>query len=71
MDAMMTLRIELDREEDGRWIASVEAIGVFVYGDTREKAIRAAKSAAFTALSFLQEKEDGDVDQVAFTVEAA
>ena len=33
------LVIELEREEDGRWIADVEALpGVMVYGATREAA---------------------------------
>ncbi|MEP7367148.1 MAG: type II toxin-antitoxin system HicB family antitoxin [Acidobacteriota bacterium] len=36
----MTLTIELDREEDGRWIAeAVEIPGVMAYGATREEAI--------------------------------
>lgn len=36
----MNLSIELDREEDGRWIAEVlEIPGVMAYGTTREEAI--------------------------------
>ena len=36
----MTLDIELDREEDGRWIAEVSVIsGALVYGASREEAI--------------------------------
>ena len=36
----MTLSIELDREEDGRWIAeALELPGVMSYGETREEAI--------------------------------
>jgi predicted RNase H-like HicB family nuclease len=34
------LTIELDREEDGRWIAeAIELPGVMSYGGTREEAI--------------------------------
>jgi predicted RNase H-like HicB family nuclease len=37
----MKLTIELDREEDGRWIAeALELPGVLRYGQTREEAIR-------------------------------
>ena len=36
----MNLSIELDREEDGRWIAeALELPGVMAYGETREEAI--------------------------------
>ena len=36
----MILSIELDREEDGRWIAeAMELPGVMSYGATREEAI--------------------------------
>jgi len=36
----MNLSIELDREDDGRWIAeAVELPGVMTYGETREDAI--------------------------------
>ena len=36
----MYLSIELDREDDGRWIAeALELPGVMAYGETREDAI--------------------------------
>ena len=36
----MKLSIELDREDDGRWIAeALELPGVMTYGETREDAI--------------------------------
>ena len=38
------MRIETDRELDGRWIAEVPDLpGVMVYGDTRSEAIRKLK----------------------------
>lgn len=38
------LRIEIEREEDGRWIAEVpELPGALVYGRTREDAIAQVK----------------------------
>ena len=39
-DGEVKLTIELDREEDGRWIAeAVELPGVMCYGTTRDEAI--------------------------------
>ena len=36
----MTLTIEIEREEDGRWIAEVPGLaGVLCYGGTRDEAI--------------------------------
>jgi hypothetical protein len=41
----MVLPIELDREEDGRWIAeALELPGVMSYGATREEAISNTES---------------------------
>jgi len=43
----MALRIETDREVDGRWIAEVVDLpGVMVYGPDRESAIQGAKKLA-------------------------
>jgi len=43
--------IELEREEDGRWIGDVPALpGVMVYGHTREEALTAVQSLAFRVL---------------------
>jgi predicted RNase H-like HicB family nuclease len=40
MLGFMKLSIELDREDDGRWIAeALELPGVMTYGATREEAI--------------------------------
>jgi predicted RNase H-like HicB family nuclease len=43
----MKLAIELDREDDGRWIAEVPQLpGVMTYGPTRDKAIAAVQHLA-------------------------
>lgn len=43
----MTLAIELEQEDDGRWIAEIDELdGVLVYGDTKEEAIRNVKTLA-------------------------
>lgn len=46
------MKIEVDREEDGRWIAEVlELPGVLAYAHTREEAIARAKALALRAVA--------------------
>ena len=46
------LKIELDREADGRWIAEVRALpGVLAYGASREEAIARAEVLALRVLA--------------------
>jgi predicted RNase H-like HicB family nuclease len=48
----MPWTIELDREDDGRWIAEIDEIpGVLVYGSTREEAIGKVRSLALRVLA--------------------
>ena len=42
----MKLTIELDRENDGRWIAEIPELNVLLYGDSKQDAIELAQSAA-------------------------
>ncbi len=50
MDAPKLL-IELEREDDGRWIAEVPALsGVMVCGQTREEALARVEALAFVIL---------------------
>jgi predicted RNase H-like HicB family nuclease len=46
------LKVELDREDDGRWIAEVADIpGVIVYGATEQEALKAAQSLALHVIA--------------------
>lgn len=46
------MRIEIGREEDGRWIAEVPDLpGVMVYSQTREQAIFKAKALALRVIA--------------------
>jgi len=46
------LKIEFEREEDGRWIAEIPGVpGAMAYGSDRSGAGRAAKSIALAVLS--------------------
>ena len=46
------LNVEIEREEDGRWIAEIPALsGVMVYGATREEAVAKAEALALRVLA--------------------
>ena len=46
------MKIEVEREEDGRWIAEIPDLpGVMVYGDTRNEAISKAEALALRVLA--------------------
>jgi len=46
------LKVETEREDDGRWLAEIEALpGVLAYGQTREEAIARAQSLALRVLA--------------------
>jgi len=46
------MNIEIDREEDGRWIAEVPDLpGVMTYGQSREEAISQVKALALRVLA--------------------
>ncbi len=46
------MKIEIEREDDGRWIAEVPDLsGVMGYGDTREEAIAKVEALALRVLA--------------------
>ena len=48
----MNLKIEVDREDDGRWIAEVmELPGCMAYGETKADALARAKALALRVLA--------------------
>ncbi len=71
----MTLTVEFDREEDGRWIALIEAIpGCHVYGATRQEALARVEALALHVVA--ERLEDGEIPaeeaaSVNFVVSAA
>ena len=59
MVSIEPLRIEIDREDDGRFLASVPDLpGVMAYGETEVAAVRKAKSIARQVLADLVESGD-------------
>jgi predicted RNase H-like HicB family nuclease len=46
------LRVEVEREDDGRWIAEVVDLpGVLAYGQSREEAVERAKALSLRVLA--------------------
>ena len=65
---MVKLRVEIEREEDGRWIAEVVDLpGVLVYQSDPESAIRAVRALALRVLA--DKIEHGELDAQANRVE--
>lgn len=63
----MKLTVELEREEDGRYIAEVlELAGVMVYGDTPERAFAKVQVLALRVLA--DKLEGGELPEAPLTV---
>lgn len=65
----MDLTIELEQEEDGRWIAEVIDIpGVLTYGQSREEAVAKVKALAFRVLADRLERGESsaEIERVSF-----
>jgi predicted RNase H-like HicB family nuclease len=57
----MTLGIEIEREEDGRWIAEVPSLpGVLAYGTTESEARAKAQALALRVLADRLEHDEAD-----------
>jgi predicted RNase H-like HicB family nuclease len=49
---MSELVVEIEQEEDGRWIAEIPQLpGVMAYGSTRDEAVLRAEALAFRVLT--------------------
>jgi predicted RNase H-like HicB family nuclease len=68
----MHLTIEVDREDDGRWIAEVPDLpGVMAYGASREQAIAHAEAFALRVLADRLEQAEVGPDLVSVSFRAA
>jgi predicted RNase H-like HicB family nuclease len=57
-DMELKFQIDLDREEDGRWIAEIASLpGVIAYGKTKPEAVAKVKALALRVLPDQVEKE--------------
>ena len=68
----MPLTVELEREEDGRWIAEVPDLpGVLTYGATREDAVARVQALALRVLADRLEHGEGAADLLSVDFRAA
>jgi predicted RNase H-like HicB family nuclease len=68
----MTLRIEIEREEDGRWIAEVPSLpGVLAYGATESEARARAQALALRVLADRLEHDEADPNLMNISFSAA
>jgi predicted RNase H-like HicB family nuclease len=68
----MHLLLEVEREDDGRWIAEVpDLAGVLAYGDSRDQAIARAQALALRVLADRLEHAEAGPDLVNVSFRAA
>jgi predicted RNase H-like HicB family nuclease len=68
----MTLNIELDREEDGRWLAEVPALpGTLCYGQSRQEAIAHVQALALRVLAERLEHNEAPAEALTISFQAA
>jgi predicted RNase H-like HicB family nuclease len=65
----MHFLIEIDREEDGRWIAEIPSLpGVLAYGTTQQEAESKVEVLALRVIADRMEREHSRTDHVEFAV---
>jgi predicted RNase H-like HicB family nuclease len=68
----MTFEIEIDRENDGRWIAEVPALsGVLSYGTTRDEAVARVQALALRVIAERLEHAEAPAEFLAVSFHAA
>jgi predicted RNase H-like HicB family nuclease len=68
----MQLAIELEREDDGRWIAAVPALsGVLAYGQSGEQAAAKAQALALRVLAERLEHGEAPPELLSVSIQSA
>ena len=68
----MTFKVDIEQEEDGRWIAEVvELPGTLAYGDTQEEARARVQALALRVVAERLEHGETGPDLLNITFEAA
>ena len=68
----MIFRIDMEREEDGRWIAEIiELPGAMAYGPTHDEALARAKAIALRAVAERLEHGEAGAELADITFRAA
>lgn len=72
MERVLRLRIEIEQEDDGRWLADVVDIrGAMAYGKTRDEAIAKAKALALQIIADEVEHGERELGGLSFETAAA
>ncbi len=67
----MNLRIDLEQEEDGRWVAEVPDLsGVMAYGKDREQALALVQALALRVLADRLEHGEAEPDLINVSFQA-
>lgn len=68
----MTLKIELEREEDGRWLAEIPSLaGAMCYGATQHDAVARVQALALRVIAERIEQLDASGELLHVSFEAA
>ena len=71
-EGFVHLTVEVEREDDGRWLAEVRDLpGVLAYGATRDEAVARAEALALRVLADRLEHAEAGPDLVSVTFRAA
>lgn len=69
---MITLKVEIEQEEDGRWLAEVvELPGVLAYGDSQEAAAAKVQALALRVLAERLEHGEAGPELLSISFNAA
>ena len=69
---MITFRVEVEQEDDGRWLAEVvELPGVLAYGDTQEAALSRGQALALRVIAERLEHGETGPDLLSISFNAA
>jgi predicted RNase H-like HicB family nuclease len=68
----MAFRVEIEREDDGRWLAEVgELPGVLAYGDTRETVVSRVQALALRVVAERLEHGEAGPELLSISFNAA
>lgn len=69
---MITFKVEIEREDDGRWLAEVlELPGVLAYGDTEQTALSRVQALALRVIAERLEHGEAGPDLLSISFKAA
>lgn len=69
---MITFRVEVEREDDGRWLAEVVDLpGVLAYGDTQQTALARVQALALRVIAERLEHGETAPDLLSISFNAA